>query len=43
MGEEEPEVRKEYLLNYYTKHGFKKVGEMYLEDNIPHVEMFIKM
>jgi ElaA protein len=30
---------QEYLLNYYTKHGFKKVGEMYLEDDIPHIEM----
>ncbi|MGE0562169.1 MAG: GNAT family N-acetyltransferase [Flavobacteriales bacterium] len=30
---------QEYLLNYYTKHGFNKVGEMYLEDDIPHVEM----
>ena len=28
-----------YLLNYYTKHGFKQVGEEYLEDNIPHIEM----
>lgn len=30
---------QEYLLNYYSKHGFKQVGEMYLEDDIPHVEM----
>lgn len=30
---------QQYLLNYYTKHGFNQVGEMYLEDNIPHVEM----
>ena len=30
---------QEYLLNYYSKHGFKQVGEMYLEDNIPHIEM----
>jgi len=28
-----------YLLNYYNKHGFKQVGEDYLEDNIPHIEM----
>jgi len=33
---------QEYLLNYYSKHGFKQVGEGYLEDNIPHVEMLIK-
>jgi len=30
---------QEHLLNYYGKHGFKKVGEMYLEDDIPHIEM----
>ena len=30
---------QEYLLNFYGKHGFKQVGEGYLEDNIPHVEM----
>jgi ElaA protein len=30
---------QEYLLNFYNKHGFKQVGEMYLEDDIPHVEM----
>lgn len=30
---------QEYLLNYYNKHGFKQVGEGYLEDDIPHVEM----
>lgn len=28
-----------YLLNFYGKHGFKQVGEGYLEDNIPHIEM----
>jgi len=30
---------QEHLKNYYTKHGFQQVGKMYLEDNIPHVEM----
>ena len=30
---------QEYLLNFYGKHGFQQVGEGYLEDNIPHVEM----
>ncbi len=30
---------QEYLLSYYNKHGFMQVGEMYLEDNIPHIEM----
>lgn len=33
---------QEYLVNYYSKHGFKQVGEMYLEDDIPHVEMLKK-
>ena len=33
---------QEYLLKYYTKHGFKQVGEMYLEDDIPHIEMLIQ-
>jgi len=33
---------QEYLLKYYSKHGFKQVGEMYLEDDIPHVEMVIE-
>jgi len=28
-----------YLLNYYGKFGFQQVGNEYLEDNIPHVEM----
>ena len=30
---------QEYLLKCYNKHGFKQVGEMYLEDDIPHIEM----
>jgi len=30
---------QQHLLNYYTKHGFHQVGEMYLEDNISHIEM----
>jgi ElaA protein len=32
-----------YLLNYYQKHGFKPVGEEYLEDNIPHMEMLLRI
>jgi len=28
-----------YLLNYYSKHNFKQIGEGYLEDDIPHIEM----
>ena len=30
---------QQHLHNYYNKHGFNQVGEMYLEDNIPHIEM----
>ncbi len=30
---------QQYLISYYGKHGFEQVGEMYLEDNIPHIEM----
>lgn len=30
---------QQYLLNFYGRHGFKQVSEMYLEDNIPHIEM----
>lgn len=33
---------QEHLLNYYSKHGFSKVGQMYLEDNIPHIEMLMQ-
>ncbi len=28
-----------YLRKFYETHGFKKVGEEYLEDGIPHIEM----
>lgn len=27
------------LEHYYAKHGFKKVSEEYLEDDIPHIDM----
>lgn len=30
---------QEYLINFYHKHGFNQIGKIYLEDNIPHVEM----
>ena len=30
-----------YLKNFYESHGFKKVGDEYLEDGIPHIEMLI--
>ena len=28
-----------YLLKFYQQHGFVQVGEEYLEDDIPHIEM----
>jgi ElaA protein len=28
-----------YLLKFYESHGFVAVGESYLEDDIPHIEM----
>jgi ElaA protein len=30
---------QEHLEKYYNKHGFVKVTEMYLEDDIPHIGM----
>ena len=29
-----------HLANFYGKHGFKAISEPYLEDGIPHVDMF---
>jgi ElaA protein len=28
-----------YLHSFYTKFGFEKVSEEYLEDDIPHIQM----
>ncbi len=28
-----------YLKKFYESHGFVQTSEMYLEDNIPHIEM----
>lgn len=28
-----------YLLDFYTGYGFNAIGDGYLEDNIPHIEM----
>ena len=28
-----------YLKKFYESHGFKQCSEMYLEDDIPHIEM----
>ena len=30
---------QEYLQKFYEQHGFIKVSESYLEDNIPHIRM----
>ena len=32
-----------YLINFYTKFGFKVEGEEYLEDDIPHIKMIKKV
>ena len=29
-----------HLMRFYARHGFVAVGEVYLEDNIPHLEMW---
>jgi ElaA protein len=33
---------QQYLLKFYSDLGFIKVSEMYLEDDIPHIEMLYK-
>lgn len=30
-----------YLTKFYESHGFKKIGEEYLEDGIPHIHMIL--
>ncbi|MGF1721571.1 GNAT family N-acetyltransferase [Vibrio kyushuensis] len=30
---------QEHLANFYASHGFTKISEMYLEDDIPHIDM----
>jgi len=32
-----------HLIHYYAKFGFVSTGKDYLEDNIPHTEMFCKI
>lgn len=32
-----------HLTGYYQKHGFVTVGEEYLEDDIPHIGMVVKL
>ena len=34
---------QKYLLKFYSELGFEKIGEEYLEDNIPHVKMILKI
>lgn len=31
-----------YLINFYKSLGFKEVSEIYLEDNIPHIDMIYR-
>ncbi|SKC84886.1 GNAT family N-acetyltransferase [Maledivibacter halophilus] len=31
---------QEYLMDFYKSLGFEKVSDLYLEDGIPHLEMF---
>ncbi|WP_410492620.1 GNAT family N-acetyltransferase [Chryseobacterium sp. Hurlbut01] len=33
---------QDYLLRFYSGFGFEDTGKKYLEDNIPHTEMFRK-
>ncbi|MGY3685222.1 GNAT family N-acetyltransferase [Vibrio coralliilyticus] len=30
---------QEHLETYYNRHGFQRTSEMYLEDDIPHIDM----
>tara|TARA_Y100001956_G_scaffold76069_1_gene84831 strand:+ start:1337 stop:1789 length:453 start_codon:yes stop_codon:yes gene_type:complete len=30
---------QEHLADFYQKHGFERTSEMYLEDDIPHIDM----
>ena len=34
---------QKYLLKFYSELGFEKEGEEYLEDNIPHIKMILKI
>jgi len=31
-----------YLQNFYAQFGFKAISDVYLEDNIPHLDMLLK-
>lgn len=34
---------QKYLMKFYSDLGFVKEGEEYLEDNIPHIKMILKI
>jgi len=34
---------QDYLLKFYTSLGFKDTGKKYLEDNIPHTQMYLEV
>ena len=34
---------QKYLTKFYKELGFKKTGKEYLEDNIPHIKMMLKI
>jgi ElaA protein len=34
---------QEHLKAFYEQHGFKQIGEAYLEDGIPHVAMMVEI
>ena len=34
---------QKYLTKFYKDLGFKKTGKEYLEDNIPHIKMILKI
>tara|TARA_B100000768_G_C11284793_1_gene381640 strand:+ start:14077 stop:14532 length:456 start_codon:yes stop_codon:yes gene_type:complete len=41
LGETEIRISaQEHLREFYERLGFEKMGGMYLEDNIPHIQMF---
>lgn len=43
MGETEIQIAAQaYLIDFYGSFGFKTVSEVYLEDDIPHVNMILR-
>ena len=40
LGEKEIKIQAQsYLYEFYSSLGFKKISDIYLEDNIPHMDM----